>query len=180
MKSGLRRFRNAVSGSTPPISFSMRTDGRNNIFNLLGGTANYDTYLKQYKINGTVFAIVSLLQGSSAAPAWHMYKKVAQDGRVRYTTGDKGSDQRTEVMQHAAIQLWNKPNAFMSGFEFREGSNQHFELTGETYWVVEREVATFPTSLWYVTPSRMEPVRDPDKYLLGYIYTGPSGEQVPL
>ncbi len=182
MKSGLRRLRNAVSGpgSRTPVPFSMRTNGGSNIFNLLGGTQSYDTYLRQYKQNGTVFAIVSLLQASAASPSWRLYKKSAQDGRVRYTTGDRGSDQRTEVLQHAALTLWNKPNAFMTGFEFREGSNQHQELTGETYWVVDREIATFPTALWYVTPSRIEPVRDPEKYLLGWVYTGPSGEQVPL
>lgn len=180
MKSGLRKLRNAVTGSKPPVPYSMAINGRANIFNLLGGPGNYATYLKQYKLNGTVFSIVSLLQGSAAAPTWHLYKSQAQDGRVRYTTSDRGSDQRVEIIKHAAIQLWNKPNAFMSGFEFREGSNQHEELCGETYWVVDREVANFPTSLWYVTPNRMEPVRDPDRYLLGWIYTGPSGEQVPL
>jgi phage portal protein BeeE len=68
----------------------------------------------------------------------------------------------------------------MSGFEFREGINQHMELTGETWWVLDREMVSFPTSMWYVRPDRMQPVPDPDDYLVGYIYTGPNGEQVPL
>jgi phage portal protein BeeE len=35
-------------------------------------------------------------------------------------------------------------------------------------------------SLWQVRPDRMEPVPHREKYLAGYIYTGPSGERVPL
>ena len=127
-----------------------------------------------------MFAIVSLLAQSSASPKWHLYKKQPQDGRRRYTTADQGSDQRVEVITHAALSLWNKPNDFHSGFEFREGANQHEELTGETIWVLNREATTFPTSMWYVRPDRMDPVPDPDDFLLGWMYTGPNGEQVPL
>ena len=136
--------------------------------------------MRAYGRSGTVFSIVSLLASSTASPAWHLYKKQPVDGRRRYTTGDKGSDQRTEVINHAALSLWNMPNDFHSGFEFREGSNQHQELTGETIWVLNRDGTSFPTSMWYVRPDRMEPVPDPQDFLLGWIYTGPSGEQVPL
>jgi HK97 family phage portal protein len=135
--------------------------------------------MRQYGMSGTIYGIVSLLAESAATPPWKLYKKPPQDGRVRYTTGDKGSDQRTQVVQHAAIQLWNNPNSWHSGFEFREGSNQHEELTGETFWVLDTE-AGFPTSMWYVRPDRMEPVPDPDRFLVGWIYTGPDGTQVPL
>jgi hypothetical protein len=34
--------------------------------------------------------------------------------------------------------------------------------------------------MWYVRPDRMEPVPDPDRFLVGWIYTGPDGTQVPL
>jgi HK97 family phage portal protein len=135
--------------------------------------------MRQYGMSGTLYGIVSLLAEASATPTWHLYKKQPVDGRRRYSTTDKGSDQRIEVIQHAAIQLWNDPNDFHSGFEFREGCQQHQELTGETFWVVDRE-AGFPTSMWYVRPDRMEPVPDPDDYLIGWIYTAPTGEQVPL
>ena len=149
-------------------------------FSLSGGSGSRETFMRAYGRSGTVFSIVSLLQQAAASPAWHLYKKQPQDGRRRYTTGDQGSDQRVEVVQHAALQLWNSPNDFHSGFEFREGSNQHLELTGETFWVLNREATTFPTSMWYVRPDRMEPVPDPDDYLVGWIYSGPNGEQVPL
>jgi HK97 family phage portal protein len=177
MKSGLRRLKNAVAG--PPVSFAPY-GSRSNVFNLTGGTSSFSTYLRQYKANSTVFSIVSLLQSSAAGPTWHLYKKQPRDGRTRYTTTDQGSDQRTEVVKHAALSLWNSPNSFMSGFEFRERCNQHEELTGETWWVLDRESVTFPTSMWPIRPDRIEPITDPDSYLLGYVYTSPTGEQVPL
>lgn len=164
----------------PPIPLS---DGRNTrrglSFSLGGGRANAETFMRQYGTSGTIYGIVSLLAESAATPPWRLYRKPPQDGRVRYTTSDQGSDQRIQVVQHAAIKLWNSPNMFHSGFEFREGSQQHQELTGETFWVLDTE-AGFPTSMWYVRPDRMEPVPDDDDYLVGWIYTGPTGVQVPL
>lgn len=154
-------------------------NSRGHIFNLGGGVADKLTHLRTYKKSGTIYSIVSLLAQSAAKPDWHLYKKAAKDGRVRYTTADRGSDQRVEVVQHAAIKLVNFPNDFHTRFEFFEGSNQHEELTGETYWIVNREIG-FPTSMWYVRPDRMEPIPSPSDYLVGWIYTGPNGEQIPL
>lgn len=148
-------------------------------FNLGNGRQDAETAMRQYGLNGTVFSIISLLAESAATPTWHLYKKPPQDGRVRYTTGDKGSDQRIQVVQHAAVQVWDRPNSSHTGFEFREAVQQHQELTGETFWVLDMEIG-FPTEMWYVRPDRMEPVTDIYGVLTGWIYTSPTGVQVPL
>lgn len=165
--------------SHPPVPLAPAGARRGLSYNLGNGRADAETMMRQYGLSGTLFGIVSLLAESTATTPWHLYRKQPVDGRRRYSTGDQGSDQRVEVIQHAAIQLWNSPNYFHSGFEFREGSQQHEELTGETFWVLDMD-AGFPTSMWYVRPDRMEPIPDPDDFLAGWIYTGPSGEQVPL
>jgi HK97 family phage portal protein len=170
--------RNASSKPPVPIG-NGRAMGRGLSYNLGNGRQDAETYMRQYGMSGTLYGIISLLAEAAATPTWKLYKKQPQDGRVRYTTADKGSDQRVQVVQHAAIQLWNNPNCTNSGFEFREGSQQHQELTGETFWVMDTE-AGFPTSIWYVRPDRMDPVPDADGNLTGWIYSGPSGEQVPL
>lgn len=145
------------------------------------GRSDNETYMRAFGTAGTVFQIVSLLASASAAPEWRLYRKPKADGRVRYTTGDQGSDQRTEVLQHLALNVWNKPNRFTTGNQFREAGWQHMELTGEKWWVVARDArATFPTGLWLVRPDRMEPIPSAENYIAGYIYTGPSGERVPL
>lgn len=133
-------------------------------------------------LQGTLFAIVQLLStGSQAYGGWQLFK-TPTDARVRYSKSDVGSDQRTEVLQHQALKLWNNPNPFMTGPEFREIGWQHMELAGEWYWVLDRGPSGqgVPTEMWPVRPDRMEPVPDPQQFLKGWIYTGPNGEAVPL
>ncbi len=179
MKSGLRRLRNAV-GTKPPVPLAPYGYRGGNVFQLGTGTQSKEAQLRSYGMSGTVFAIVQLMSSSTAAPDWHLYKKQPVDGRRRYSTSDVGDDQRTEVINHAARSLWLHPNAFQSGFEFREVANQHFFLAGETFWVLEREGASFPTSMWPVRPDRMEPVPDGNGYLAGWMYMAFTGEQIPL
>lgn len=178
MKSGLRRLANKGG---PPVPVTSRAYRRGLSFDLGAGRANRETHMRAYTRSGTVYSIVSLLQQAPASARWHLYLKARADARRRYAPhGDQGSDQRREVVNHAALQLWERPNEFHSRFEFNEGCNQHLELAGETFWVLNREVTTFPTAMWYIRPDRMEPVPDPQDYLTGWIYNGPNGEQVPL
>ncbi len=173
-----RRTRNKAKMPIP-LGDGVSAARRGLTFNLGNGRQDAETFMRQYGMSGTIYGIISLLAETTATPSWHLYKKPPADGRVRYTTGDQGSDQRIEVVQHAAIQLLNSPNDWHTRFEYFEGSQQHEELTGETFWVLDAE-AGFPTSMWYIRPDRMEPVPDAENYLLGWIYRGPSGEQVPL
>jgi HK97 family phage portal protein len=162
-----------------PVAYS--APGRYAGFGAMTGRGDNETYMRSFGSAGTIFQIVSLLAGSCAAPEWRLYRKPKADGRQRYTTGDRGSDQRIEVLQHQALNVWNAPNPFSTGVQFREAGWQHMELTGEQWWIVARDSrASFPTGLWLVRPDRMEPVPSVEKYIAGYIYTGPSGEKVPL
>lgn len=162
----------------PPITYSRPGYAPTS---MMAGGNDPGAYMRAYGSSGTVYSIVSMLARQTAKKAWHLYRQAPVDGRVRYTTGDKGSDQRTEVVKHLAIQLWNKPNTAMSGFGLRELSQTYLDLTGESYLIVQRDPrATFPTALWPARPDRMEPIPGSDSFLAGYIYRGPSGEAVPL
>lgn len=140
-----------------------------------------ETFIRTYGTVGTIFSIVSLYATSTARPLWQMYRTLQQDTN-RYTTRDEGSDQRKQVFGHAALNLLYKPNKFWSRFRLMELSQTYLDLTGESYWVVERDPrSSIPIGLWAVRPDRMEPVPDPDTYLAGYIYTSPDGrERIPL
>lgn len=183
MKSGLKRLRNAAAsqpGKQPPVPLAPYGYRQGSVFQLGTGTQSKDAQLRAYGMSGTVYAIVSLLASTAAQPEWHLYKKF-RDGRRRYSTADVGDDNRTEIIQHAALTLWNNPNAFMTRFEFCEASNQHFELAGETFWVLDRANASaMPTSMWYVRPDRMQPVPDKNGYLAGWVYNSYDGQQIPL
>lgn len=167
-----------ASSSEPPVPYAGRSFLRQASMEM---GADPTSYMRAYGASGTVFSIVSLLARQTAKKDWHLYRKQPEDGRRRYTTGDKGSDQRVEVIKHLAMKLWDKPNDFTTGFQFRELGQTYLDLTGEDYIVIGRDSrASFPMSLWQVRPDRMEPVPHREKYLAGYIYTGPSGERVPL
>lgn len=150
---------------------------------MLSGSTLQDKFsqLQTMGATGTLFSIVQLLSTGVSAHEWQMYKK-RTDGRRRYGPTDIGSDQRQEIVSHPALDLWNNPNPFMTGEDFREIGWQFMELVGEWYWVLNRgpNANLPPTEIWPVRPDRMEPVPDRDKFLAGWIYTGPNGEMVPL
>lgn len=139
------------------------------------GSQGLDAYGKV----GTLHAIVSRLANSTSQVDWHLYRKTT-DGRRRYATAD-GSDGRTEVTRHAALDLLNKPNPFMPRQEFIEVVQQHLDLTGEGWIVVSKLKGTnIPYELWPVRPDKMSIVKDANDFLTGYVYTGPDGEKIPL
>ena len=145
------------------------------------GASDRETFLRTYGTVGTIFSIVSLYAQATARPDWQMFRKLQQDTN-RYTTRDEGSDQRKQVFGHAAMNLLYKPNPFWSRFRLMELSQTYLDLTGESYWVIQRDPRSpIPIGLWPVRPDRIEPVPDPETYLAGYVYTSPDGrEKIPL
>lgn len=127
--------------------------------------------LATMQANGTLFAIVDATSQGTASAVWRLWRK-ARSGRL---------EDRIEVTAHAALDLWKKPNDFFTQQEFVETGQQHNDLTGETWWVIARNPrSTIPLEMWPVRPDKMEPVPSPTKYLTGYIYKGPDGEDIPL
>lgn len=129
--------------------------------------------------NGTLFAISDRICTAYSQVEWRLYR-CPRDGRRRYEGTSGVQDNRVEVTRHPALELWRKPNPWFTGPGFRESAQQHEELTGEQYWLIVRNQFGLPQELWFVRPDRMEPVPDPVDFLAGYIYHGPSGEDVPL
>jgi HK97 family phage portal protein len=120
---------------------------------------------------GTLFAIVERITTAYSQVEWHLYRS-AKSGR---------DEDRVEVTAHPALDLWEQPNAFMTGPQFREATQQHEELTGEQWWIpAYDDRLTIPRELWFARPDRMTPIPDRENFLSGYVYAGPSGEQVEL
>ena len=118
---------------------------------------------------GTLFGIVHRITTSTASVNWHLYRK-AKSGNP---------DDRTEVTSHAALDLVNQPNPFFHRSELCELVQQHIELTGRGFLVLNM-AGSLPIELWWARPDRMLPVPHPTKYLAGWVYCGPDGERVPL
>lgn len=152
-------------------------------FNVFTGRgSNTETKMKrgmeQYGEVSTAFGIVSRLAESTAMVPWHLYQK-ATDGRRVY----REVETRKEITRHAALSLLENPNPLMDWMEFCETSTQHYDTTGEFWWVAyfhPKVRAAGPLELWPMRPDRVKIITDPYDALVGYIYVGPDGEQVPL
>lgn len=154
-----REGREALPGYGPSRGLSLTGDSRTE---QLGAMASV----------GTVFGIVDRIASSQSDVEWCLYRK-ARSGK---------KEDRTPVTNHLAWDLWQKPNDVFEGPFLREGVQQHYELTGEGWLVVElaEGFADIPLSIWYVRPDRIEPVPGETTFLAGYVYTSVDGEKVPL
>ncbi|HEV2375851.1 MAG TPA: phage portal protein [Streptosporangiaceae bacterium] len=179
----------ATRGSGPPVPLG--GDGMRVLPGMVNTVNVEQALMRAYNSNGTVNSNVSLLASSVAGPKWKLFRKQPQDGRQRYTTSDKGSDQRTEIIQHAALNVLNTPAVIdvdgiqvqvFTRFRLFELSGIWLETTGKSHWVVDHaEGNPLPLGLWPVRPDRMLPVPSRDRYLAGWIYTSPDGmSKVPL
>ncbi|MFJ3923022.1 phage portal protein [Streptomyces sp. NPDC090022] len=157
-----------TSPAAPPVPFSSRAQSR---AWGLGGRRDAVAQMDAMGSVGTLFAIVNRLSNATSQVEWKLWRKAAS-GR---------KEDRAEVTSHAALDLWRKPNPFMPRQEFVEVTQQHIDLTGEGWWVVSRHKASpIPLELWPVRPDRITPVPDPERFLAGYMYQAPDGQQIAL
>lgn len=170
----------AVGAALRGIPHGIRNDvpvpivSRSNIISyLLGGRIDAEHMMASMGSNGTLFAIVDATSTAVASNAmtFKLYRK-ARSGK---------KEDRVEITSHAVLDLLNNPNGFTTRQELFEAGQQHQDLVGET-WVVFARAGNYPVPLeaWVIRPDRMRPVVSPTKYILGYIYTSPDGEEVPL
>lgn len=121
----------------------------------------------------TLFAVIDRLATSIAAVDWHLYREFEPGTPV---------EDRTVVSEHPALSVWNQPNPFYSQRQFVETIIQHYDLTGEWWWLIGRMNGAPQGSvleLWPIRPDRMRPVPDPKRFISGYSYVG-GGVPVPL
>lgn len=161
-----------------PVPYAPRVPSR--LMQILsGGRGGMTAQMETYGAVSTVFSIVRTICVATSRVEWHLYRKQV-DGR-RTTPGPDPDRDRVEVTRHAALDLWNRPNPFMTGKYFRHCLQQHKELVGESTTVVVRAPGLdLPLELWPVRPDRMTPIPHPTDFLAGWIYTGPNGEKIPL
>lgn len=143
-----------------------------------GSGGNAEAQMKAMGAVGTLFAIVNRLSTGVSLVEWRLYRKNI-DGRRKIGPAE---DNRVEVTRHAALDLWNTPNPFTTRQELVEGGQQHIDLTGEGWLIISYLDAghKVPGELWLVRPDKMAPVQSATKYISGYVYTGPDGEEIPF
>jgi HK97 family phage portal protein len=162
-KPQLQRVRNDA-----PVPYSSATSTRS-LFSEDNDLPNAERAYEAYGSVGTLFAIVKQIYEAFGSTEWHLYRK----------TSVRDKNRRQEVLTHGFLDVWNMPNPFMTGRMFRETCQQHLDLVGETYFVLIK-TGSIIYEMWPVRPDRMIPVKHPTKYLTGWIYRAPDGQEVPL
>lgn len=155
-----------------PVPFTGSRDRRSSassLFSSDAGLAIGERAYDAYGSVGTLFAIVTQLANAVASTEWHLYKRTSVRDKKR----------RQEILNHPFMMVWERPNAFYTGDLFRETVQMHLDLVGEGV-IVLNKLGGVVFEMWPVRPDRIEPVKHPKEYLVGYIYKAPDGEEVPL
>lgn len=149
---------------------------------LVGGSSgDAEAQMAAMATSSTLFTIVNGLASDVSRVEWHLHRtRGIRAGSVCQYPGCEEPGV-TWVQDHQALRVWNQPNQFMTGQEFREVVQQHIDLTGEGWWLIENSaVGSFPLGMWPARPDRMEPIPDRENFLAGYVYHGPRNEDIPL
>jgi HK97 family phage portal protein len=134
-----------------------------------GGGATVPNQLTQMQAMTTtswLFAVVDRIAASAASVPWGLFRKMP-DGALQ------------AVPKHPIVDLWDAVNPFYTRHEFIETSVQHFELTGEIWWLIVRNARGRAVELWPIRPDRIRPVPHVKDFIAGYIYTI-GATQIPL
>lgn len=163
------------------VPYVAHTDYRGGSNYTASATGNQTEAIEAYGRSGTLFAIINQLSTGTAAVDWHMHRITGSEADVCPHCAPNDPQGRGVVLvpAHPALSVWQRPNDFFTSMLFVETFQQHQDLVGEAWWVVAY-VGGRPIELWPVRPDRMAPVRDPKKFILGYVYRSPDGQLVPL
>lgn len=167
----VRTARGLRGEATPPVPYT----GAGSPFSVLGGgTEPIKRHLDLTTVESTLFSVLDLISSDIGAVEWGLYRNAP---RVRTPIEEQ---RPLTSSDHLAAKLWDQPNDFMTGEQVRTVVEWHYDAVGEGWMVCQYNAVGIPESYWWVRPDRMKPVTDPGKYLLGYQYTGPNGERIPL
>jgi len=129
--------------------------------------------LEALTATATLYGVVTKLARTTSLVEWDLCRKPK-------TPGDEPVPLAGREAENAApLKVWRDPNTHMDRAYFVAGSQQHKELCGEFWWVVRR-FAGVPVEIWPVRPDRMFPIPSTTKFIDGYMYRTPDGEEVAL
>ena len=85
-----------------------------------------------------------------------------------------------EVIGHPFLDLWQKVNPQMDGFEMLETTQMFQELTGDGFLYIQKNAMGTPVELWVLPPQYVQVVPDKQKFIKGYLYGKSKYDSVAL
>jgi len=148
------------------------------------GTQDRQAQMAAYGAVGTLFQVVHALSEDTSRVDWHMHRVRQRNPSRDSSTCELCDKPGVELLEkHPALDRWNEPNEFLTGQEFVESFQQHVDLTGEGFWIMDLVSAgalSGVNEMWPVRPDRMAPVSSDTEFLTGWVYRSPDGELIPL
>jgi len=140
----------------PPLSLGSGL----NISGISGGIAapNQLSQMQAMSATSWLFSVVDRISASAAAVPWGLFRAMPDGGAK-------------SIPRHPILDLWQSVNPFYTRHEFIETSIQHFELTGEIWWLIIRNGGGRPVELWPIRPDRIRPIPHPTDFIAGYVYS---------
>jgi HK97 family phage portal protein len=114
---------------------------------------------------GWLFAVLSKIAQGVADAEWCLYTE--RNGEL------------TEVENSPIMALLDFVNPFQTFQEFIELHEIYMGLTGESFWVINRNKGGLPGEMWIVPPDKISVVPSKKDFIAGYVYQIGS-EKIPL
>lgn len=128
--------------------------------------------LAVYESVSTLHAIVNRIMTATADVEWNLYRLPR--------SGDP-EGRKLVTNPHPIKTLLNRANPFNTRMAFTAAAQQHEDLAGESCWVIYRHPTLgVPVEMWLARPDRMTPTPHPTKFIDGWVYRAPDGEEVEL
>lgn len=145
------------------------------------GRNSATTHMSAMGASATLFTVINRTSTATAKQDWHLHRPAPGQvcGYGEGTEDECGAVDVSLVEKHPALVVLNKPNPFYTRQELFEAGQQHIDLTGEG-WLCVSYIGRMPAELWIARPDRMVVVTDPASFLVGYLYIGPDGKEMPL
>lgn len=165
----------AVRGSSstkPPVPYTSGAAAGGS-FTWPGQGSDRFAALDMTTAESTLLSVLDLVSSKTAEVEWEaerVYQR-ASSSRERQLVGP----------ENLAVALWDQPNDFMDGQQLRQLVTWHYDAVGEGYVLADRFPGTdVVRSLWPIRPDRMTPQYSEKAFRLGWVYTGPNQEKIPL
>jgi HK97 family phage portal protein len=130
--------------------------------------------------SAALFSIVNRTTTAVAKETWHLGRdRPGATCEICEESGSEHARGHVPVPKHPALTVLDRPNGHYTTQEYFESGQQHVDLTGEGWTIISR-FGQMPAELWVARPDRMVVVTDRQKFLVGYIYVDPDGQEMPI
>ena len=117
---------------------------------------NIDKAIGRYADQAWIYSCIRIIQTKAAGVPLKVYR------------AGKDMDESEWLADHPLQLLLDKANPFMSGYDLREATHGYVDLTGNSYWLLDKMIGGQPTEIYPINPAQIRIKADKTSYVSGY------------